>query len=181
MELDFNGGQCSKGTRIILGWDAAIRDVMVLSQTDQVMHLQVILKNDRKVLFCSIVYVDNYHVSRRNLLCNLVCHKQFIKHNPWVMMGDFNCALNLEDKCMGSSVINAAMREFKECVEQVELIDINSPGLNFTWNQKPKQGVGILKKIDWVIWNMEFMGVYPNAAAIFQPYTISDHTPCYLV
>jgi hypothetical protein len=33
-----NGACCLKGTRIILGWDASVLDVMVLNQSEQVIH-----------------------------------------------------------------------------------------------------------------------------------------------
>ncbi|PWA36249.1 RNA-directed DNA polymerase, eukaryota, Reverse transcriptase zinc-binding domain protein [Artemisia annua] len=42
------------------------------------------------------------------------------------------------DRVEGSSVIDIAMREFKECVEVIEVFDVNRSGLQFTWNQKPR-------------------------------------------
>ncbi|GKC63441.1 hypothetical protein Tco_1096039 [Tanacetum coccineum] len=45
----------------------------------------------------------------------------------WCLMGDFNSALNLEDKLVGSSIIDIdiSMREFKKCVEEIEVSDVN--------------------------------------------------------
>ncbi|GJS26098.1 polypyrimidine tract-binding protein homolog 2 isoform X1 [Tanacetum coccineum] len=39
------------------------------------------------------------------------------------LLGDFNAALNLDDKSMGSSNFDISMREFKECVEDIEVSD----------------------------------------------------------
>ncbi|KAJ0935111.1 putative RNA-directed DNA polymerase [Helianthus annuus] len=72
------------------------------------------------------------------------------------------------------------MREFYECVQSNELVDIKSHGMHFTWNQKPKQGIGVVKKIDRIMGNMHFLDLYPNAYALFHPFRISDHTPCIL-
>ncbi|GKF00474.1 RNA-directed DNA polymerase, eukaryota, reverse transcriptase zinc-binding domain protein, partial [Tanacetum coccineum] len=72
-------------------------------------------------------------------------------------MGDFNSALFIEDTYYGSSKMNISMREFSECVENVEVADVNSTGLQYTWNQKPKGDFGILKKIDRVMANIEFL------------------------
>ncbi|GKD26031.1 putative RNA-directed DNA polymerase, eukaryota, reverse transcriptase zinc-binding domain protein, partial [Tanacetum coccineum] len=36
-----NGSLCSKGTRIILGWNDDLVDVMIMAQTNQVMHIQL--------------------------------------------------------------------------------------------------------------------------------------------
>nr|GEZ58410.1 hypothetical protein [Tanacetum cinerariifolium] len=38
---------------------------------------------------------------------------------PWVLLGDFNVALNLEDNYSGSSFLNSAV-EFKDCVAKIE-------------------------------------------------------------
>ncbi|GJU18554.1 hypothetical protein Tco_1146520 [Tanacetum coccineum] len=106
-----NRSLCSKGSRIIIGWNDDLVDVMIMAQTNQVMHVQ---------------------------------------NRPWVLLGDFNAALNLEDHSAGGYELNAAMHEFKECVQVMEVADVNSTGIHFT------------------------------SFAIFQPYRISDHSPCIL-
>ncbi|XP_035840393.1 uncharacterized protein LOC118487561 [Helianthus annuus] len=175
-----NGARCSKGTRIIIGWNPAVFDVMVLSQTDQVIHLQLFFKKDNKIAFCSVVYAANYYVTRRELWHHLSMHKIFVGNNPWFLMGDFNSALNLEDKSVGASSVILSMKEFQVCVDDIEMFDINRSGLHFTWSQKPKKGIGLLKKIDRVLGNTHFVSNFPNAVALFQPYRLSDHCPCVL-
>ncbi|GJV06245.1 hypothetical protein Tco_1343901, partial [Tanacetum coccineum] len=64
---------------------------------------------------------------------------------------DFNDALFLEDVAVGASSIDIAMREFKEYVEEIEVMDVQSSGLQFTWTQKPKGKDGALKKIDRIM------------------------------
>ncbi|XP_022030689.1 uncharacterized protein LOC110931611 [Helianthus annuus] len=96
------------------------------------------------------------------------------------MMGDFNSALNIEDSSMGTSSCSTGMREFQACVDDIEVVDINRSGIHFTWNQKPKKGVGLLKKIDRVMGNTSFLAEYLNSVAIFKPYRLSDHCPCIL-
>ncbi|KAJ0479496.1 putative RNA-directed DNA polymerase [Helianthus annuus] len=70
------------------------------------------------------------------------------------------------------------MREFSQCIQQTELMDLKSHGMQYTWNQKPKHGVGILKKIDRVLGNIQFLDAYPDAFVLFHPFRVSDHTPC---
>ncbi|GKF83336.1 hypothetical protein Tco_0244992, partial [Tanacetum coccineum] len=84
------------------------------------------------------------------------------------------------DYASGPSGVDIAMREFKECVMKIEVMDINSSGLRFTWNQKPKGQGGVLKKIDRVMGNMECIDVFPCSYALFQPYRTSDHSPSIL-
>ncbi|XP_022039949.1 uncharacterized protein LOC110942480 [Helianthus annuus] len=175
-----NGGCCDKGTRIIIGWNPAIFDVMILSQSPQVMHIQLVFKIDKRMVFCSFVYADNYYVSRKELWHNLSLHKVLVGNKPWCIMGDFNTALNIEDNSMGSSSVSIGMRDFQECVDDIEVVDINRMGIHYTWSQKPKNGVGLMKKIDRVMGNTPFVAEYPNSVAFFKPYRLSDHCPCLL-
>ncbi|GJV60156.1 hypothetical protein Tco_1466256 [Tanacetum coccineum] len=90
---------------------------------------------------------------------------------------DFNDALFLEDVAVGASSIDIAMREFKECVEEIEVMDVQRSGLQFTWTQKPKGKDGALKKIDRIMANLGFSDVFVGAHAVFKPYRVSDHVP----
>ncbi|GKA35224.1 hypothetical protein Tco_0721715 [Tanacetum coccineum] len=143
-----NGSSCSKGTRIILGWNHNEVDVAVINQDDQCIHTRC-----------------------------LCLHKVYVRDRPWCLLGDFNSALLLEDSTAGSSCIDISMREFKDCVEEIEVMDVQSLGLQFTWSQKPKGKDGIIKKIDRIMANMEFNDVFVGAHAIFKLYHVSDHSP----
>ncbi|XP_021971338.1 uncharacterized protein LOC110866498 [Helianthus annuus] len=145
-----NGGVCDRGTRVILGWNADDIDLMVVSQSDQ----------DRRSLWTD--------------LCNF---RGITNDVPWVVMGDFNAALNMEDFLTGPSSHTIAMRDFYDCVQNTELIDVKSHGLHFTWSQRPKDGVGTLKKIDRIMGNVKLLDVFPDAYAMFQPFRVSDHAP----
>ncbi|GKE32980.1 hypothetical protein Tco_1452302, partial [Tanacetum coccineum] len=171
-----NGALCSKGSRIIVGWNPNGVDLVTISQDAQVMHTRILFKADKKELFCSFIYAHNRYTHRRNLWSNLSLHKHYVRNRPWSLLGDFNAALNLKDKYVGSSNIDIAMREFKECVEDIEVTDVNYSGLKYTWNQKTKGEEGILKKIDRIMANLEFNDTFVGAHAIFQPYQISDHS-----
>ncbi|GKB85326.1 zinc knuckle CX2CX4HX4C containing protein [Tanacetum coccineum] len=67
----------------------------------------------------------NYYIDRRKLWNNLVGHVGLMRNRPWVLLGDFNAALNLEDHSAGGYELNAAMREFKEYVQAMEETDIS--------------------------------------------------------
>ncbi|GJR58180.1 retrovirus-related pol polyprotein from transposon TNT 1-94 [Tanacetum coccineum] len=128
------------------------------------MHTKVTFKTDKKVLICSFIYAYNRYTHRRDLWHDLAAHKVVFRGSPWCLMGDFNVALNHEDKVVGSSIIDISTRGFKDCVEEIEVFDVNKTILHFKWNQKPKGDHGMLKKIDCVIANLDFydsfMGAY---------------------
>ncbi|XP_021979806.1 uncharacterized protein LOC110875922 [Helianthus annuus] len=175
-----NGGMCQRGTRVILGWNVDDIDLMVISQSDQVIHAQVLLKSVKKTIFCSFVYAENKYQDRRSLWADLCRFKGITHDTPWVVMGDFNAALNMEDFVMGPLSHTIAMREFYECIQEAELIDVKSHGLHYTWNQKPRDRVGMLKKIDRIMGNIKLIDVFSDAYAIFQPFRVSDHAPAIL-
>ncbi|GKC53275.1 RNA-directed DNA polymerase, eukaryota, reverse transcriptase zinc-binding domain protein, partial [Tanacetum coccineum] len=135
------------------------------------------LKLEKKELFCLFVYGHNRYTHRRALWESLCIHNQYVRNRPWCLLGDFNAALFLADSTTGSSRRDIAMREFKECVDEIKVMDIPCSGLQFTWNQKPKGFDGLLKKIDRVLGNMQFSDSFVGAHAVFQPYQTSDHSP----
>ncbi|GJR45741.1 RNA-directed DNA polymerase, eukaryota, reverse transcriptase zinc-binding domain protein [Tanacetum coccineum] len=114
---------------------------------------KVNIRVDNKTLFCSYVYADNYYVDRHALWNNLAGHAGLMRDKSWVLL---------------------------DCVQRMEVIDVNSSGLHFTWNQKPKGSNGILKKIDMIIGNLQFNDDFSGSFAIFQPYRILDHSSCVL-
>ncbi|XP_022032621.1 uncharacterized protein LOC110933723 [Helianthus annuus] len=107
-----------------------------------------------KAMMCSFVYADNYYIERRKLWESLCLHKLFVKDKLWVILGDFNSSLFLENLAMGTSKISTGLKSRKR-----ELA---------------------LKKIDRVMANVYFTDEFSSACAVFQPYRISDHTPCIL-
>nr|GEU31439.1 hypothetical protein [Tanacetum cinerariifolium] len=171
---------CNKGCRIILGWNKDIADVLLITQSNQVVHTRVVHKADNKFLYYSFIYAGNKAIERHTLWADLELHKHVVRDSPWVIMGNFNMALNIEDSYFGSSLMNATMCDFKDCVKKLEVLDINSFGLHYTWNQNPKGSNGMLKKLDRIMGNLGFVDNFPGAYAMFQPYRISDHAPVVL-
>nr|GEU83844.1 hypothetical protein [Tanacetum cinerariifolium] len=122
----------------------------------------------------------NDQKKRRLLWHNLGVYHLMVSGMPWTLLGDFNVALNIEDNLTGGSAMTSAMCEFKDCVKQIEVQAINSFGLQYTWNQKPKGKGGILKKLDRVMGNLEFIDAFLGTYVMFQPYRISNHSPAVL-
>ena len=175
-----NSDLCNRGARILLGWDPCIVDLMILAQSDQVIHSQIFLKDEKKMLFVSFIYAHNHYIDRRALWSNLSRHKRFILDKPWCILGDFNATLSISDSIVGTSGKSTSMREFSDCINDIGCMDIKQIGLEFTWNQKPRGADGILRKLDRIMAELEFLKVFVGATAVFKPYISSDHSPAIL-
>ncbi|GJX12117.1 hypothetical protein Tco_0201976 [Tanacetum coccineum] len=166
----------TKGCRIIIGWNGDVVDLLVISQSAQGMHAKVFHKATKQALFVSFIYAANSPIERRVLWMDLEIHKRVVNGSPWVLMGDFNVALNLEDYYSGFSIMTTEMIEFKDCVSKIVVMDINSSRIHYTWNQKQKGNGGVLKKLDRIMGNIKFCDAYKDVYAVFQPYRILDYS-----
>ncbi|GKA72537.1 RNA-directed DNA polymerase, eukaryota, reverse transcriptase zinc-binding domain protein [Tanacetum coccineum] len=143
--------------------------------------------SDSKLIsFMSFVYADNRGIERIELWRELNRHKVISSGHPWAIYGDFNVTLNAREHSVGSAHMSSDMVEFNDCVNQIEVDDLCCSGLYFTWTtnlHKVKKGdvTGILKKLDKVMMNDDFITTHPSAHAIFMSYIISDHSPVLLI
>ncbi|KAJ9544003.1 hypothetical protein OSB04_023710 [Centaurea solstitialis] len=163
------------GTRIILAWDDCVGDVMMLECHAQFIHCFVRLRGGTGSFFLTIVYGSNSCVERRELWSGLRKAKVLMGTQPWTIMGDFNSMLFPHDGFGGTSRRNASMEEFFSCVEDIEVLDVNYSGIQYTWVQKPNGGDGIVRKLDRIMANLEFLDVFTHSSVVFKPQGLSDH------
>ncbi|CAH1447974.1 unnamed protein product [Lactuca virosa] len=171
---------CVAGTRIIIGWNSKIFDVMVVSQSNQVIHCYVRFIDSNYNMYLSFIYAATNYIERRNLWDNLVMHRSVVKDYAWGILGDFNVAMKPSEYSECSSRIPEGVADFIDCINNIEVEDINCTGFQFTWTKSPNGNKGIMKKLDRVMANLKFMVDFPMAQAVFKPYRISDHCPAIL-
>ncbi|XP_071705425.1 uncharacterized protein [Rutidosis leptorrhynchoides] len=167
----------------MIGWDSNEVLCNILHSTNQVIHCCVEQHNSNKRFFCFFVYASNDDIERRQLWEDLILHKGVVKDAEWLIIGDFNVSLTPEDKSTGSSVVTSEMNDFRECVENIEVEDLNQSSFHFTWVQKMHdvgKDSGVLKKIDRAMCSNSFVDKYSRAHVEFQPHNVSDHTPMLL-
>lgn len=171
-----NSALCNRGTRIVIGWDPRRFEVLVLYSEKQVVHCLVKVLESHNHFFCSVIYAANEHVERRQLWHSLRVHSQLVGVSPWVLLGDLNTTLVPEETMGGSGGVSTSMLEFRECVSNINVMDLNYSGMQFTWSGSP-HGVGVVKKLDRVLVNAAFLSIFRGARAVFLPHGVSDHSP----
>lgn len=122
-------------------------NLMVISCSDQSILYKVVTIHGKVEFYCTVVYGENKGKERRALWEDLQVQKRFVNSKAWVMMGDLNVGLTFNDSNVGTSHMTRDMIEFEECINNIEMEDLNSSGMNYTWTQKMLNPIaGMLKK-----------------------------------
>ncbi|GJT16593.1 RNA-directed DNA polymerase, eukaryota, reverse transcriptase zinc-binding domain protein [Tanacetum coccineum] len=107
---------------------------------------------------------------------------QLVNGEPWAVLGDFNVTIKVEECSNSFNVIDKDMEVFRRVLCNLELEDITSYGMFYTWIQKRMNPeAGILKKLDRILGNASFLSSYGSCFANFLPYMTSDHCPTTLI
>ncbi|GKC02761.1 RNA-directed DNA polymerase, eukaryota, reverse transcriptase zinc-binding domain protein [Tanacetum coccineum] len=173
--------ECNKGCRVLIGWNSELIQCGIIHASDQAVLCLFDIQNSNQRLFCTFIQAEISGKLRRKLWANLSNYKSIINDIPWVIMRDLNVSLNLEDHSKGMSHLKQDMEEFRDCINHVQIKDICSSGLHYTWiksllNPNNK----IMKKIDRVMGSEEFFRAHSRSHVVFLPYGISDHSPAIL-
>nr|GEU92204.1 hypothetical protein [Tanacetum cinerariifolium] len=136
----------------------------------------------RGVFFISFIYGENELRVRLKLWDNLSEHMGLVNSRPWTMLEDFNVIMNAYEHSKGVADVYKCVREFRGCMEQLDMENLAMNGMFFTWVQKLKDlNKGILKKLDKVMGNSGFLDLFSSCYARFLPYVTSDHCLTLLV
>ena len=113
-------------------WKKEDVDVKLLSATEQEIHAFVKVRSSDLTWLIYAIYASPRSAERRILWENLktVAHL----HNlPWLMLGDFNEILSGEDKFGGNRVnVNKGL-EFKECLDDCDMLYLGFAGPKYMW------------------------------------------------
>lgn len=126
-----------------------------------------------KIDFCvSFTYGLN-KIIERNLWDNLKQYGYFIA-NPWILLGDINDVLSLEEKIGGIHVRNYEIKDFVDCFAHLDLHDMWSMGCTHTWMSST-----VRNKLDRVMINHHWTNANLYGLAEFLATgCVSDHALC---
>ncbi|XP_071732142.1 uncharacterized protein [Rutidosis leptorrhynchoides] len=176
-----NSSLSTNSCRITVGWNSSLVNVMILHMARQTILCLVETLDKKTKYFCSLVYAGNNGKIRQALWKDLKAHASVVNGYPWILMGDFNTTRNISEHSAGGSHLTEDMKEFCNCINDIEVEDIRSSGFHFTWTKSLKNPLcGTLKKLDRIMCNEEFEATYPLAYGNFLPYLVSDHSPAVL-
>ncbi|XP_073151778.1 uncharacterized protein [Henckelia pumila] len=83
-------------------------------------------------VLASFIYGRNSVVARRPLWDFLINHGENISL-PWILLGDFNCVRYPHEKMGGIPIVPRDMADRRNCINRLELSDVNHVGCYYTW------------------------------------------------
>ncbi|XP_026442631.1 uncharacterized protein LOC113342246 [Papaver somniferum] len=81
---------------------------------------------------------------------------------PWLVMGDFNCILRLDEKKGGLDPRTSAINEFSDWLDDNNLFEADSLGTKFTWTNSQSGSDRIISKLDRVVINAAWLARFEN-------------------
>ncbi|XP_026433404.1 uncharacterized protein LOC113330807 [Papaver somniferum] len=121
----------------------------------------------------SFVHASYIKVTRRRLWQQLNIHGDAI---PWLVIGDFNCILRLDEKKGGLEPRTSAINEFSDWLDDNNLFEADALGTKFTWTNRQSGTDIILSKLDRVVINAAWLAKFENWWCKALPREVSDHS-----
>ncbi|XP_026448006.1 uncharacterized protein LOC113348446 [Papaver somniferum] len=121
----------------------------------------------------SFVHASYVQVIRRSLWQQLNLQDESI---PWLVMGDFNCILRLDEKNGGLEPRTSAINEFSDWLDDNNLFEADSLGSKFTWTNSQSGTNRIISKLDRVVINAACLAKFENWRCKALSREVSDHS-----
>ncbi|XP_074266652.1 uncharacterized protein LOC141589931 [Silene latifolia] len=141
------------GGRVWIIWNPAMFNVQILLYDAQFIHL---------------VAMDLESKSQFTLT---------MTQGPWVICGYFNTVLSPTERLGGHST-EEEIADFKQCVDECEVLDCPASGSLYTWCNKQDPTTRVYSRLDRVLVNQMWLTENSLAYAHFYCEGMFDHTPC---
>ncbi|KAF5195251.1 Ribonuclease h domain, partial [Thalictrum thalictroides] len=120
----------------------------------------------------TFVHGHTYYVKRRELW------SQFSPvSKPWLVLGDFNSYLSIDEKRGVRKPIVAGMEDFRSFLNDNLLLEVPNKGIKYTWCNQRHGSRRVLGKIDRMCCNEEWLQQFPGWSYKILSRLCSDHAP----
>ncbi|KAL9679594.1 hypothetical protein QQ045_017460 [Rhodiola kirilowii] len=153
------------------GWD-----ITLLSYSQS--HIDVLVKGEAE--FYLTLFYGSPRVQGRVDSWDLLRSLKKDSNKPWVVAGDFNEIMyswEMEGKRRRQ---NWQMLNFRNCLEDCELLDMSYKGEKFTFTNRRKNDQEVKARLDRVVANQAWRKAFPKASVQHGFANCSDHTPIVL-
>ncbi|KAF5193757.1 Ribonuclease h domain [Thalictrum thalictroides] len=156
----------NKKPNIWLLWKNGCVVPQLLSYTEQCLSVDV------NGVMLTFVHGHTYYVKRRELW------SQFSPvSKPWLVLGDFNSYLSIDEKRGVRKPIVAGMEDFRSFLNDNLLLEVPNKGIKYTWCNQRHGSRRVLGKIDRMCCNEEWLLQFPGWSYKILSRLCSDHAP----
>ncbi|XP_060202677.1 uncharacterized protein LOC132631093 [Lycium barbarum] len=170
-----NGCYANCSNKIWIFWNFDV-SCSIYANEDQLVTCKVEHNPSNSFYFISVVYAKSTSSGKEDLWGYLRALSSTIDH-PWAVCGNFNSIITSEEKQGGKPHRLNKSIPFIECLQDCGLMDMGYVGCNFTWCNERSHDQIIWKRLDMVVVNDNWNGLFPITEVLHLPRVSSDHCP----
>uniref|UniRef100_A0A803P8Y0 Reverse transcriptase domain-containing protein n=1 Tax=Cannabis sativa TaxID=3483 RepID=A0A803P8Y0_CANSA len=177
IKLKFDSGlevpRIGRGGGLLLLWNNDVT-LTLLSQSISHFDCYVSFPVDNKFFHLTCFYGSPFVAQRPHTWRILNRIGDNNPTDPWLIIGDFNAFLSLDDKQGGNPDRGPSM-DFRRLLDSFNLAPIDLKGPLLTWNNHVPAPKNIQQRIDWCIVNPVWTNLFPDALLSHLGFFGSDH------
>ncbi|XP_072970040.1 uncharacterized protein [Typha angustifolia] len=160
---------------LILLWKTAVGYVDVVTVSRYAAHM-VVSSKEGETWLMTAVYASNQLEQQKLLWEELVGLGNL--GLPWLVGGDFNAILAVEEKRSRATVtLGPKSSNFAKFVEEAGVCDLGYEGVPFTWCNNQSGDNRIWVRLDRALANPEWVRMFPGSRVLHLDRSSSDHAP----
>ncbi|KAL8161692.1 hypothetical protein V2J09_013181 [Rumex salicifolius] len=140
--------------------------------------MEVARSGEDKGLF-SAIYA-NLAPSNKEELWERLLNMKADASQPWLLMGDFNETLSMDERTRESDTMHHRCDRFRSWVDDMELFDLGFSRLQFTWSRGNDPLTRSSTWLDRVLCNFNWRETFPEASIKHLARNQSNHAPILL-
>ncbi|XP_040988956.1 uncharacterized protein LOC121236574 [Juglans microcarpa x Juglans regia] len=141
-------------------------------------HIDAKLEDPSKGILWKFTRVyGNPITERRRETWELIRHLKEPQDIPWLVCGDFNEVLCIDEKLGGRQRQERLMNAFRKVLNDCHLFDLGFQGLKYTWSSTRQNQQVISERLDRFVANMKWMECFPQSRVYHCSAAYSDHLP----
>lgn len=145
-------------------------DVKIAFNHTHFIHLKISVQNVIQS-WVTVVYASPNSTGRHALWYHLNSIAESM-HDPWIVGGDFNSILYIEEKRGGSSLSTSICPNFNSWFHANHIVDLQFSGPSYIWTRE-----NLSKRLDHAMSNQEWLLKFNNYSVTHLPRVESDHMP----
>jgi hypothetical protein len=162
--------------RVWICWDPSGSFIKAIDVHEQVITCHVNSVDMGRPWMFSVVYGATQGLERRFLLQKLQYIKTLVGCHPWLLVGDFNVVMIVQEK-WGDAGISCYEKDFENCILGLEVDELAHTRCFHTWINNQVGSAFVSRKLDRVMSNLVWLQHFGNTSVEFLERGLSDHSP----